>query len=80
MNTSQQILSDLTVYMKYAKFIPELNRRETWDELVFRNESMHIKKYPNLRDEIKEAYKLVYEKKVLHKNSVDRLKLASYKD
>ena len=46
MDISQRILSDITVYMKYAKFRPELNRRETWEELVTRNMEMHIKKYP----------------------------------
>ena len=65
MDASQKILSDLTVYMKYAKFVPELNRRETWEELVTRNMNMHIKKYPSLKDEIKEVYKMVYDKKVL---------------
>ena len=35
------ILSDITVHMKYAKFMPELNRRETWAELVDRNVAMH---------------------------------------
>ena len=65
MDTSQKILSDITVYMKYAKFTPELNRRESWEELVTRNMDMHIKKYPNLEKEIREVYKLVYNKKVL---------------
>jgi len=65
MDVSQKILSDLTVYMKYAKYIPELNRRETWEELVTRNMEMHIKKYPYLEKEIRENYKLVYDKKVL---------------
>jgi len=65
MDASQKILSDLTVYMKYAKFVPELNRRETWEELVTRNMNMHIKKYPQLKDEIKEVYKMVYDKKIL---------------
>ena len=37
MDISQKILSDITVHMKYAKYIPELTRRETWDELVTRN-------------------------------------------
>ena len=59
------ILSDITVHMKYAKYIPELNRRETWEELVDRNVAMHKKKYPNLIDQIDEAYKFVYDKKVL---------------
>ena len=65
MEISNKILSDITVYMKYAKYIPELNRRETWEELVTRNKNMHIKKYPDLTESIEEAYKLVYEKKVL---------------
>ena len=62
---SRDILSDITVHMKYAKYIPELNRRETWEELVTRNKAMHMKKYPNLREEIQTAYKYVYDKKVL---------------
>ena len=43
MDISTQILSDITVYMKYAKYIPELERRETWEELVTRNKQMHQK-------------------------------------
>jgi ribonucleoside-diphosphate reductase alpha chain len=65
MDISTQILSDITVYMKYAKYIPELERRETWEELVTRNKQMHQKQYPKLKKEIESAYKLVYDKKVL---------------
>ena len=65
MDVSTQILSDITVHMKYAKYVPELQRRETWNELVTRNMDMHIKKYPNLELEIKENYKFVFDKKVL---------------
>ena len=65
MDASQKILSDLTVHMKYAKYVPALNRRETWDELVTRNMNMHIKKYPALKEEIEDNYRFVYDKKVL---------------
>ena len=65
MNRSNKILSDITVHMKYAKYIPELNRRETWEELVTRNKNMHLKKFPDLKEEIEEVYKFVYDKKVL---------------
>ena len=65
MNIEQDILSELTVYMKYSKYVPELNRRETWTELVDRNKEMHQEKFPQLKDEIENAYKLVYDKKVL---------------
>ena len=65
MNISNRILSDITVYMKYAKYIPELNRRETWEELVTRNKNMHIKKFPKLKKDIESVYKYVYDKKVL---------------
>jgi ribonucleoside-diphosphate reductase alpha chain len=65
MTLSNKILSDITVYMKYAKYVPELNRRETWEELVGRNMNMHIKKFPDLEKEIKEAYEDVYNKNIL---------------
>jgi ribonucleoside-triphosphate reductase len=65
MEISNKILSDITVYMKYAKYIPDLERRETWDELVDRNRDMHVVQYPKLRKEIIEAYEYVYDKKVL---------------
>ena len=65
MEVSNQILSEITVYMKYAKYVPKLNRRETWEELVTRNKEMHKKKFPQLADEIDQKYKLVYDKKVL---------------
>ena len=61
---STQILSDITVYMKYARYLPEKQRRETWDELVARNMEMHMKKYPELKQEIKDNYQIVYDKKV----------------
>jgi len=65
MEVSNQILSEITVYMKYAKYVPELNRRETWEELVTRNKEMHQKSFPQLKEEIEKNYKLVYDKKVL---------------
>jgi ribonucleoside-diphosphate reductase alpha chain len=65
MNIAQEILSDITVHMKYSKYLPEYKKRESWTELVDRNKEMHLKKYPQLEAEIEEAYKLVYGKKVL---------------
>jgi len=65
MELASEILSNITVYMKYAKYLPNEKRRETWKELVDRNKAMHIKTYPQLKDQINDVYKLVYEKKVL---------------
>ena len=65
MNITQEILSDIVVYNKYAKYLPKKQRRETWRELVTRNKKMHQKKYPQLKEEIEDVYKMVYDKKVL---------------
>jgi len=65
MDISNRILSDITVYMKYAKYVPELKRRETWQELVTRNMEMHIKQYPKLEQQIRENYMYVFRKQVL---------------
>ena len=65
MELSSKILSDITVYMKYARYLKKEKRRETWKELVTRNKNMHLKKYPQLKEEIENAYQYVYDKKVL---------------
>ena len=65
MSIANKILSDITVHMKYARYLPEKNRRENWEELVTRNKTMHLKKFPELQFEIENAYKYVYSKKVL---------------
>ena len=65
METSNEILSNITVFSKYAKYIPEVQRRETWEELVTRNKEMHLRKYPKIAKEIEEAYTHVYAKRVL---------------
>ena len=65
MTISNEILSEITVFMKYAKYLPDFQRRETWEELVTRNKEMHLKKYPQLAEEIEEVYKMVYGKKIL---------------
>jgi len=66
MDITQQILSDITVYNKYAKYNPKLMRRETWDEIISRNVNMHTGKFPKLKNEIEKVYAdFVITKKVL---------------
>ena len=60
MNLSSKILSDITVYMKYAKWKPEEKRKETWEEVCIRNMEMHKKKFadcgPEFINEIESVY------------------------
>lgn len=66
MNKSQKLLSDITVYAKYAKFDKKKKRRETWEELCYRNMGMQLDKYPQLYQEILNVYNnFVIPKKVL---------------
>jgi ribonucleoside-diphosphate reductase alpha chain len=65
MDLGLQALSDITVYSKYAKFIPEKKRRETWDEIIDRYQDMMIKKYPMLEEAIIKSAELIRLKKVL---------------
>ena len=63
---SNAILSDITVYSKYARYLPEKSRRESWQEIVKRNMEMHQQKYPQLTDKIEQVYSdFVLTKKVL---------------
>eukprot|EP00056_Hartaetosiga_gracilis_P016129 m.3975 g.3975 ORF g.3975 m.3975 type:complete len:711 (+) comp3781_c0_seq1:99-2231(+) len=63
--TANNLLSDLTIYSKYARYKEKEGRREVWDEIVDRNMSMHVEKFPHLKDEIVEAYEYVRLKRVL---------------
>ena len=65
MDLGLETLSDLTVFSKYAKYIPELKRRETWNEIVDRYQGMMIKKYPYLEEAIIASAMWIREKKVL---------------
>jgi ribonucleoside-diphosphate reductase alpha chain len=60
-----QALSSITVFSKYAKYLPELKRRETWEEIVNRYQNMMIKKYPTLEEAIMSSGALIKDKKVL---------------
>ena len=65
MTTSNKILSEITIFNKYAKYNPDLKRRETWDEICNRYELMMISKYPNLQSEITNSMEFVRSKRVL---------------
>ena len=65
MDKNLEFLSDLTHHMKYAKYLPQKERRETYKETVDRNKQMHIDNFPDLEEDIESAYSFVYDKKVI---------------
>ena len=65
MEISNQILSDIVVFNKYAKFMPEKGRRETFSEICDRYQSMMATKHPHMVEEIELAMNAVKEKKLL---------------
>lgn len=66
MDLDKEILSSITVYTKYAKYLPDKERRETWKELVTRNMEMHTAKFPQMKESIEQIYKnFVFNKRVL---------------
>ena len=65
MNKSQQLLSEIVVFNKYAKYVPSLKRRETWNEIVDRYIEMMYKKYPKLEKQITDLSPALYKKDVL---------------
>lgn len=65
MHLNQRILSDLIIHMKYARYIPELQRRELWPEICDRYAAMLIERYPLMEAEVNEKMQFVLDKKVL---------------
>ena len=62
-----QELQNYTFVSKYARWIPEKNRRETWKEAVERVKNMIHTMYAdkNISEEINWVYDLMYKKKIL---------------
>ena len=72
MDISQSILSSIITFQKYAKFIPDLKRRENWGELCLRNKNMHLDKYAH----IAETYPMIgYEINEVYKNFIEPKKV-----
>lgn len=65
MQLNQRILSDLIIHMKYARYIPDLQRRELWPEICDRYANMLIERYPHMEAEIRAKLRFVLDKKVL---------------
>lgn len=64
-NKSLEQLAELVRYMKYAKYLPEEKRRETWAETVERNKQMQLRKFPQAKELIDSIYERVLDKKIL---------------
>ena len=58
-------LQNYAFVSKYARWIPEKKRRETWRESVDRVMNMMYEKYPELNGDIEWAYDMMYKKRVL---------------
>ena len=58
-------MSEYIHVSKYARFRPDLGRREVYAETVERVEAMHTARFPALRSEIHDAFDLVREQRVL---------------
>ena len=59
------MLSEVTIFEKYAKYIPEIKRRETYPEITSRYLNMMGDKFPVLRDEIWEKGSYILNKDIL---------------
>lgn len=62
---SSAILSSIIHYMKYARYMSEYKRRETFQETITRNKEMHQDKFPFLADKIEDIYNSFVSSKVI---------------
>ena len=70
MSFSSFLLSEITIYNKYAKFSSSSNTRqkESWEQIVTRTKNMHLLKfqqYPDIVSDIHRAFEFVYSKSVM---------------
>lgn len=62
---AMKFISDLVIYDKYSNYMPDLGRRQTWEENISVVMEMHIRKYPQLEAEIRHNFQYVFDKKVM---------------
>ena len=58
-------LENYTFVSKYARWIPEKKRRETWKESVERVKKMMLDQYPEAKEDIEWAYDMMHKKRIL---------------
>lgn len=62
----KELLSNTVIHEKYSKTINNGTDKESYEELIERNQQMHIKRFPSLKEQIKTAYtEFVLTKRVL---------------
>lgn len=65
MNSSNRLLSDITAFRTYAKYLPHIARRESLEETINRDMTMHLERFPKLSRDIIKAFQRVHELKVM---------------
>lgn len=65
MNKSNELLSKIVTFRTYSKYLQHIGRRETLEEIINRNMTMHLEKFPKLSRDIIKAYKQVHDLKVM---------------
>jgi ribonucleoside-triphosphate reductase len=65
LNSSNKLLSDITAFRTYSKYIGHLARRESLEETISRNMQMHLDKFPKLAKDIVKSYQRVYDLRVM---------------
>src|SRR5699024_8607436 len=62
---NKDILSKILIHSKYANYLEDKGRRETWNETVDRSVAMHVRKFPEYEEEINSAFKHVRNKEIM---------------
>jgi ribonucleoside-diphosphate reductase alpha chain len=58
-------IQDYMLVSRYARFLPEVGRRETYAEAVGRVRDMHLRRYPSAEEDIRWAFDQVLDKRCL---------------
>jgi len=61
LNQYNKLLSDVTAFRTYAKYLPHAGRREALEETINRSLNMDLQMFPKLSSEIVKAYSMVHD-------------------
>lgn len=65
MNSSNKLLSDIVAFRTYAKHLPHLARRESFQETINRDMVMHLDRFPKLSRDITKAFTQIHDLSIM---------------
>ena len=75
---ARNLLSNITIYNKYAKYLKTKKRRETWEEITDRSKEAMLKKYAYAGEEFQKEIAYAFDNYVKPKKVLNSMRFSQF--